>query len=164
MVPVGRLTSKKVPPAEPPSALARVRTPELSTTPKAKHKASSARCPPFCFSRGMFKRSFSNAFPSLFAVLAALREFLVLFPVRLPLCRATAPRLFVISPLRVFNPCFVFRPDVLARACWRKLRARPVSRVVRTAWNDELEVEPREFIGAQVYLRGVHELAVCEVL
>jgi len=35
---------------------------------------------------------------------------------------------------------------------------------VRTAWNDELEVEPREFIGAQVYLRGVHELAVCEVL
>ena len=58
----------------------------------------------------------------------------------------------------------MFRPDVLARACWRKLRARPVSRVVRTAWNDELEVEPREFIGAQVYLRGVHELAVCETL
>ena len=39
-----------------------------------------------------------------------------------------------------------------------------MSRVVRTAWNDELEVEPREFIGAQVYLRGVHELAVCETL
>jgi FkbM family methyltransferase len=35
---------------------------------------------------------------------------------------------------------------------------------VRTAWNDRLEVDPREFIGAHVYMRAVHELPVCEVL
>lgn len=70
----------------------------------------------------------------------------------------------VIFPRRVLSPCFVFRPDVLVRACWRKLQARPASCIVRTSWNDELELEPREFVGAQVYLRGVHELAVCEVL
>jgi FkbM family methyltransferase len=66
--------------------------------------------------------------------------------------------------VRLFSPCFVFRPDTLIRACWRKLRARPASCVVRTAWNDHLEVDPREFIGAHVYMRGVHELPVCEVL
>ena len=68
------------------------------------------------------------------------------------------------SFLRALNPCFLFRPDILARACSRKLLARPERCVVRTAWGDWLEVEPRKFIGAQVYLRGVHELAVCELL
>jgi FkbM family methyltransferase len=58
----------------------------------------------------------------------------------------------------------VFRPDIFIRACWRKLRARPNRCVVQTAWGDWLEVEPRKFIGANLYMRGVHELAVCEVL
>lgn len=35
---------------------------------------------------------------------------------------------------------------------------------MKTAWGDWLEVEPRRFIGAHVYMRGVHELPVCEVL
>lgn len=35
---------------------------------------------------------------------------------------------------------------------------------MRTAWGDWLEVEPRKFIGAHLYMRGVHELSVCEVL
>ena len=65
---------------------------------------------------------------------------------------------------RALHPCFLFRPDTFVRAVWRKLRARPRSCVVRTAWGDPLEIDPREFIGAQVYLRGVHELPVCEVL
>ncbi len=68
--------------------------------------------------------------------------------------------------LRIFGPCFVFRPDVLGDAglLAKAARVRPASCVVRTAWNDGLNVDPREFIGAHVYMRGVHELAVCEVL
>jgi FkbM family methyltransferase len=65
---------------------------------------------------------------------------------------------------RFLTPCFVFRPEIFARACWRKLRARPKRCVVKTAWGDWLEVEPRKFIGAHVYMRGVLELPVCEVL
>jgi FkbM family methyltransferase len=41
---------------------------------------------------------------------------------------------------------------------------RPERCVVKTAWGDSLGVEPRRFIGAHVYMRGVHELPVCEVL
>jgi FkbM family methyltransferase len=65
---------------------------------------------------------------------------------------------------RALNPCFVFRPDTFARACWRKLRPRPERCLIKTAWGDCLEVEPRKFIGAALYMRGVHELSVCEVL
>lgn len=36
--------------------------------------------------------------------------------------------------------------------------------MVKTAWGDWLGVEPRKFIGGSVYMRGVHELPVCEVL
>ena len=35
---------------------------------------------------------------------------------------------------------------------------------MKSAWGDRLEVEPRKFIGAALYMRGVHELAVCELL
>ena len=66
--------------------------------------------------------------------------------------------------MRALSPCFVFRPDTLARACWRKVRARPERCVIKTAWGDLLEVQPQTFIGAHLYLRGVHELAVCELL
>jgi FkbM family methyltransferase len=69
-----------------------------------------------------------------------------------------------VSLSRFLSPCFVFRPDIFARACWRKLRARPERCVVQTAWGDWLQVEPRKFVGAHVYMRGVHELPVCEVL
>lgn len=62
------------------------------------------------------------------------------------------------------NPCFLFRPDIFLRACWRKVRARPKRCRVQTAWGDWLDIEPRKFIGRSIYLRGVHELAVCEVL
>jgi FkbM family methyltransferase len=65
---------------------------------------------------------------------------------------------------RFLCPSFVFRPDIFGRACWRKLRARPKWCVVKTAWGDCLAVEPRKLIGAHVYMRGVHELPVCEVL
>ena len=50
------------------------------------------------------------------------------------------------------------------RACWRKLRPRPQRCIIKTAWGDRLAVEPRKFVGAALYMRGVHELAVCEVL
>ncbi|HTL17156.1 MAG TPA: FkbM family methyltransferase [Patescibacteria group bacterium] len=66
--------------------------------------------------------------------------------------------------LRALSPCFVFRPDIFARACWRRLRPRPEKCLARTAWGDLLEIEPRRLIGAHIYMRGVHELAVCEVL
>jgi FkbM family methyltransferase len=36
--------------------------------------------------------------------------------------------------------------------------------VTRTAWGDWLEVEPRRFIGGNIYMRAVHEPAVCEAL
>ena len=62
------------------------------------------------------------------------------------------------------SPCFLFRLDIFVRACWRKLKRRPERCLAQTAWGDWLEVEPRKFIGANVYMRGVHELAVCEVL
>ena len=69
------------------------------------------------------------------------------------------------NPLsRALSPCFVFRPDTLVRASWRKVRPRPAQCVVRTAWGDSLQVEPHKFIGAHLYMRAVHELAVCEVL
>ncbi len=69
-----------------------------------------------------------------------------------------------VSFTRVLNPCFLFRPDIFVRACWRKLRERPERCLAKTAWGDWLEIEPRKFIGASIYIRGVHELAVCEVL
>src|SRR5690348_8938252 len=62
------------------------------------------------------------------------------------------------------GPSFVFRPDIFVRACWRKARGRPARCVTRTAWGDWLEVEPRRFIGGNIYMRGVHEPAVCEAL
>jgi FkbM family methyltransferase len=65
---------------------------------------------------------------------------------------------------RPLHPCFVFRPDTFARALYRKLRPTPASCLVRTPWGDPLTVHPREFIGAQIYLRGLHELHVCELL
>jgi FkbM family methyltransferase len=36
--------------------------------------------------------------------------------------------------------------------------------VAKAAWGDWLQIEPRKFIGAHVYMRGVHELPVCELL
>ena len=36
--------------------------------------------------------------------------------------------------------------------------------MVKTAWGDRIAVEPHKFIGASLYMRGVHELPVCEVL
>src|SRR6185369_2282913 len=65
---------------------------------------------------------------------------------------------------RALSPCFVFRPDVFIRAFWRKVRPRPERCVVKTAWGDRIAVEPHKFIGASLYMRGVHELPVCEVL
>ena len=65
---------------------------------------------------------------------------------------------------RVLNPCFVFRPDIFFKACWRKVRPRPHQCMVKTAWGDWLTVDPRRFIGGNVYMRGVHELRVCELL
>src|SRR5262245_3224484 len=62
------------------------------------------------------------------------------------------------------DPSFVFRPDIFLRACWRKARGRPGRCLARTAWGDWLEVEPRRFIGGNIYMRGVHELPVCEAL
>jgi len=58
----------------------------------------------------------------------------------------------------------VFRPDIFLQACWRKVRTRPERCLVRTAWGDWLEIQPRKFIGGSIYLRGVHELPVCELL
>lgn len=66
--------------------------------------------------------------------------------------------------LRVLAPCFVWRPDIFVRACWRKLKPRPDYCVVKTAWGDWLAVGPRNFIGSNVYMRGAHELPVCEAL
>jgi FkbM family methyltransferase len=62
------------------------------------------------------------------------------------------------------GPSFLWRPDIFLRACWRKLRKRPERCLARTAWGATLEVEPRRFIGGKIYMRGVHELAVCEAL
>ena len=62
------------------------------------------------------------------------------------------------------DPSFLWRPDIFIRACWRKMRKHPERCLARTAWGDWLEVEPRRFIGRNVYMRGVHELAVCEAL
>lgn len=71
---------------------------------------------------------------------------------------------FPVSFTRFLTPCFIFRPDIFARACWRKFAERPDRCLAKTAWDDWLDVEPHKFIGAQVYMRGVHELPVCEVL
>jgi FkbM family methyltransferase len=65
---------------------------------------------------------------------------------------------------RALNPCFLHRTDILVQACWRKLRPRPTRCVAQTAWGDSLAIEPRKFIGSSIYMRGVHELPVCEVL
>src|SRR5215831_1169540 len=62
------------------------------------------------------------------------------------------------------DPSFVWRPDIFVRACWRKVTRRPERCLARMAWGDWLEVEPSRFIGRNIYMRGVHELAVCEAL
>ena len=64
----------------------------------------------------------------------------------------------------LFDPCFLFRPDVFGQACVRKLRKRPDNYLVKTSWGDAFAVDPRKFIGAHLYMRGVHELPVCEAL
>jgi FkbM family methyltransferase len=64
----------------------------------------------------------------------------------------------------LWDPCFFFRPDLLGRALIRKGCVRPESAIVRTAWGDRLRVDPQKFIGAYLYMRGVHELLVCETL
>ncbi len=64
----------------------------------------------------------------------------------------------------LLDPRFFFRPDIFLRACVRKVRTRPDRVLLRTSWGDALEVDPRKFIGAHLYLRGVHELPVCEAL
>jgi FkbM family methyltransferase len=53
---------------------------------------------------------------------------------------------------------------MLLRACLRKLLPRPSRAIVRAAWGDYFIVDPRRFIGAHLYMRGAHELPVCEVL
>lgn len=64
----------------------------------------------------------------------------------------------------LWDPCFIFRPAALITACARKLRARPRRAAITTAWGDRFIVDPRRFIGAHLYMRGVHELPVCETL
>jgi FkbM family methyltransferase len=66
--------------------------------------------------------------------------------------------------LSLFDPRFLFRPDVFVKASIRKLRHRPDHALVKTSWGDVFEVDPRKFIGAHLYMRGVHELPVCEAL
>ena len=50
------------------------------------------------------------------------------------------------------------------QACMRKLRHRPAQVIVKTSWGDAFEVDPLKFIGSHLYMRGVHELSVCEAL
>lgn len=64
----------------------------------------------------------------------------------------------------LFDPRFFFRPDILVRAVFRKLRPRPSRVLVKTVWGDTFDLNPHKMIGAHVYMRGVHELAVCETL
>src|SRR5262245_35443212 len=62
------------------------------------------------------------------------------------------------------DPCLLWRPDILLRACLRKIRPRPAQALTRATWGDAFMVDPRRFIGAHLYMRGMHELPVCEVL
>lgn len=64
----------------------------------------------------------------------------------------------------LLDPCFFFRPTAFFTACARKLRPRPARALIRAAWGDPFMVDPRRFIGAHLYMRGVHELPVCETL
>lgn len=64
----------------------------------------------------------------------------------------------------MLDPRFVFRPDVLCRAVFRKFSSHHGLVVAATAWGDALEFDPSKHIGSQIYLRGVFELHVCETL
>ncbi len=66
--------------------------------------------------------------------------------------------------LSLCDPCFLFRPQTLIQACIRKMQTRPSLAKARAAWGDLFEVDPGKFIGAHLYMRGVHELPVCETL
>lgn len=41
---------------------------------------------------------------------------------------------------------------------------RPAEAIVEAAWGDRFLVDPRKFIGAHLYMRGVHELPICETI
>src|SRR4051794_9263870 len=62
------------------------------------------------------------------------------------------------------DPRFLFRPDTFLTACWRKLKPRPARYLARAAWGDCFELDPRRSVAANIYMRGVHELPVCETL
>lgn len=62
------------------------------------------------------------------------------------------------------DPRFIYRPDVLIRAILRKIRRRPDDAVVRTSWGDRLHIWPKRHIGGHIYMRGCHEIHVCEAL
>lgn len=64
----------------------------------------------------------------------------------------------------IIEPRFICRPDVFIRAILRKIGKRPDDAVVRTSWGDRLHIWPKRHIGGHIYMRGCHEVHVCEAL
>jgi FkbM family methyltransferase len=66
--------------------------------------------------------------------------------------------------LGIAKPEYLFRPAQLMRRIARGGRPAPEVAVIELPWKLPLEVRPAETIGRGVWLLGVHELAVSEVL
>lgn len=64
----------------------------------------------------------------------------------------------------LLDPRFFFRPDIFFKAVLRKLRPKSGRVVATTSWGDAFDLDPLKLIGSHVFIRGVHELTVCEAL
>ena len=64
----------------------------------------------------------------------------------------------------LLKPEYRGRPSQLFRRVWRGLRASPPTVCVRLPWGTDLEINPEETIGRQIYMMGVFDLSVSETL
>ena len=64
----------------------------------------------------------------------------------------------------LLKPEYRGRPSQLFRRAWRGLRASPPTVCVRLPWGTDLEINPEETIGRQIYMMGVFDLSVSETL
>jgi FkbM family methyltransferase len=65
---------------------------------------------------------------------------------------------------RFFQPYFFYRPGQFFQSLARKFKARPAEFEARMPWGDTLSVNPREAGGHRLYMHGIHDLPVTEVV
>lgn len=65
---------------------------------------------------------------------------------------------------RFVQPYFVFRPRTFLSSLAKKFQKRPDEAWVTLPWGDTLRVNPQEAGGHRLYMHGIHDLVVTEVI